>query len=63
MIVRIQGVKKVRSKGRLYFYHRKTGQRIKAAPNTPAFVVEAERLDRMAAEAPVRQPQRGTLGP
>lgn len=62
MIVRVRGVKRVRSKGRLYFYHRKTGEPIKAAPNTLAFAVEVERLNRMARPSPERQKERGTLG-
>ena len=63
MIVRVSGVKKVRSKGRLYFYHRRTGERIIAVPNTPAFVLEVERLDRLARPSPERKEMnRGTLG-
>jgi hypothetical protein len=33
MLMRIRGVKPVRSKGRLYFYHPATGERIHADPN------------------------------
>lgn len=63
MIVRVRGVKRVRSKGRLYFYHRKTGERINAAPDTAAFVMEVERLDRIARPSPERNTvKRGTLG-
>lgn len=63
MIVRIRGVKRVRSKGRLYFYHQKTGERIKAPPNTTEFVVEVERLDRQARSTREHtEAKRGTLG-
>ena len=62
MIVRMHGIKKVRSKGRLYFYHRKTGERIIAAPNTIAFAVEIERLDQMARPSPEQEKKRGTIG-
>jgi integrase len=63
MIVRVRGVKRVRSKGHLYFYHRKTGERIKAAPNTAAFVMEVERLDRTTRPSPEgNEAKRGTLG-
>jgi integrase len=62
MIVRVRGVKRVRSKGRTYFYHRKTGQRIEAKPNTLAFAMEVERLDRVPRPSPERQKERGTLG-
>ena len=43
--------KRVRSKGRLYFYHRATGRRIMAPPNTPAFVAEVQCLDQEPAVA------------
>jgi len=33
MLMRIRGVKPVRSKGRLYFYHPATGERIHADPD------------------------------
>src|SRR4051794_2162471 len=63
MIVRVRGVKKARSKGRGYYYHRKTGARINAEPNTVEFAMEVERLDRTARSSPERkEKQRGTLG-
>ena len=49
MIVRIRGVKRVRSKGRTYYYHRATGTRITAPPHSAAFVAEVHRLDETAA--------------
>ena len=48
-IIRVRGIKRVKSHGRWYYYHRKTGQRIKATPGTPAFLAEVERLDTRAA--------------
>jgi len=65
MIVRVRGVKRVRNPrtGRFYFYHRKSGERIAAAPGTSAFAAEVERLDAGARPSPERQKARtGTLG-
>lgn len=64
MIVRVRGVKRVRSRsGRLYFYHRKTGERITAPPGSTAFAAEVARLDAAPAPTPERQKARaGTLG-
>lgn len=45
MIVRVKGIKRVRSKGRVYHYHRATGRRIMAPPNSAAFIAEVRRLD------------------
>lgn len=50
MIVKVSGVKRVKARGKLYFYHRKTGQRILAKPNTLAFAAEVERLDGIASK-------------
>jgi integrase len=38
MIVRMKGVKKVRSKGHLYYYHRKTMTPLPGLPGTPEFM-------------------------
>lgn len=38
MIVRLKGVKKVRSKGRTYYYHRRSMTRLPGQPGSPAFV-------------------------
>jgi len=46
-MVKVRGVKRVKARGKLYFYHRKTGQRIAAPHGTPAFVSEVARLDAM----------------
>ena len=45
MIVRVRGVKRVRAKGRIYFYHLATRTRVAAAYGTPAFIDEIRRLD------------------
>jgi len=45
MVIRVKGVKKVVAKGRTYYYHRKTGQRIEAPHGTLAFADEVRRLD------------------
>lgn len=45
MIVRVKGIKKVRSKGRIYFYHRKSGKRLCAEYGTLAFAEEVRKLD------------------
>jgi len=47
--IRLKGIKRVKAKGRLYYYHRATGKRIDAKPNTAAFAAEVARLDEMAA--------------
>ena len=48
MIVRVPGVKRVRSKGHVYYYHRATGLRITSPAHTADFVAEIQRLDRLA---------------
>ena len=49
VIMRLKGIKKATSKGRVYYYHRATGERIKAEFGTAAFADEARRLDERAA--------------
>ena len=51
VIVRMKGIKKATAKGRVYYYHRRTGERIKADPKTdPAgFAVEVDALDKKGA--------------
>src|SRR5215813_3724410 len=44
MIVRVKGVKRVRSKGRIYYYDRQSGRRITAPYGTPEFFREIEQL-------------------
>ncbi len=48
MVIRVKGVKKVLSKGHVYYYHRKTGERIKAPYGTLAFADEVRRFDERA---------------
>lgn len=43
--MRLRGIKRVRAKGRIYYYHRATGSRIMAPPNSAAFIAEVRRLD------------------
>jgi len=51
MVMIVRGVNKVRAKsGAVYYYHRKTGSRIKAEYGTPAFALEVARLDKSPAE-------------
>ncbi len=45
-IVRVKGVKRYRSKGRWYFYHRPTGTRLKAEFGTGEFFAELTALER-----------------
>ncbi|WP_417814096.1 tyrosine-type recombinase/integrase [Thalassospira alkalitolerans] len=47
--IRLKGIKRVKAKGRWYFYHRATGKRIAAKPNTAAFAAEVAQLDEQAA--------------
>jgi integrase len=44
MIVRVKGVKRVRSKGRIYYYDRQSHRRITAPYGTPQFFQEIEQL-------------------
>lgn len=45
MIVRLKGVKKVRSKGKDYFYHRRTGKRLAGIPGSAEFVSALRSLE------------------
>jgi len=56
--IRVRGVKLYRSRGKLYAYHRKTGQRIRAPFGTADFLAEIERLN--GQQPP--EPKAGTLG-
>jgi integrase len=58
MLVRVKGVKKVRAKGRLYYYHRATGTRLSGAPGSPEFLAEIAALERRAKD---NGPLPGTL--
>jgi integrase len=46
MEIKVRGVKAYYSRGTLYFYHRKSGARIRAEFGTAAFLAEIERLDK-----------------
>lgn len=50
MIIRVRGIKRVRSKGRVYYYHRRSGRRIQADPGTPEFAAEVAAMDRSVTE-------------
>ena len=56
MRIKLHGINKVTSKGRLYNYHRRTGTRLKSEPGSPAFMLELEHLDK-----PVSDQAAGTL--
>ncbi len=46
MIVRVKGVKKVRAKGHIYFYHRKTMTRLPGQPGSAEFMAALDALNR-----------------
>jgi integrase len=52
MLTKIHGIKIARAKGRIYYYHRATGKRIAASPNTPAFLIEVLQINADAAAVP-----------
>jgi integrase len=56
--IKVPGVKAYRSKGRLYVYHRKTGEAIKERFGTAAFLAKVEELNGTAPP----DPKDGTLG-
>ena len=45
MIIRLKGIKKVKSKGRVYYYHRATNTRILSEYGTAGFIAEINALD------------------
>lgn len=61
-VVRLSGVNKVTAKGRVYYYHRKSGVRLKAEFGTPAFFIELERLNAPPAGPPRAQQRAGSWG-
>lgn len=58
MIVRVKGVKRVRAKGRIYYYDRQSGRRITAPYGTPEFFLELEQIRGTSTRAATP----GTLG-
>lgn len=56
--IRVRGVKVYRSRGKLYVYHRATGQRIRAPFGSAAFLAEIEDLNKPRPP----EPPAGTLG-
>jgi integrase len=58
MIVRVKGIKKVRAKGHIYYYHRKTGDRLPGEPRSPEFMAALDALNRK--QELIARP--GTLG-
>lgn len=45
LMMRVRGVNRVTAKGRVYYYHRKTGLRLRSAFGTPEFFLELQRLN------------------
>lgn len=45
MIVRLKGVKKVKSKGKTYYYHRRTNTRLLGEPGTAMFIAKLRDLE------------------
>ena len=60
MLVKLRGLNKVRTKGRTYYYHRRTGTRLRSEPGTPEFVQEVAVLDGMPRAHGA--PRAGSLG-
>jgi integrase len=61
MIVRVRGVNKVRAKGRIYYYHRASGVRLRAEFGSAAFFLELDRLN-ATPPAATAQNKPGTWG-
>jgi integrase len=59
MIVRVKGVKRVRAKGRIYYYDRQTGKRITSAYGSPEFF---EEISGLRSTADARKSLPGTIG-
>lgn len=59
MIVRLKGVKKVRAKGKTYYYHRKTMTRLPNVPGTEEFLRALSSLTRVSTKTTLSP---GTLG-
>lgn len=61
MVIRMRGIKRVRSKGRVYFYHRASKTRLTAPPGSAAFIAEVRALDEAARRETRQQPRTGYL--
>lgn len=59
MKIRLKHVHRVKARGKVYYYHRKTGQRFTAEPGTAAFVAEWEAFEAAKFRAP---PETKTVG-
>lgn len=60
VVMRMRGIKRVKSKGRVYYYHRATGRRIEAEPGSAAFIRLVEIFDGLHSPEPAARD--GTLG-
>jgi len=60
MVIRLKGVKRVVSKGSVYYYHRKTMMRLPGEPGTTAFMDALAAAERTLSA--VAAPKSGTLG-
>src|SRR4051812_295210 len=60
MVIRMRGINKVRAKGRIYYYHRKSGTRLPDDPRSPEFRDALSRLE--ALRSTETDPKAGTLG-
>jgi integrase len=59
--IRVRGINRVTAKGRVYYYHRASGKRIKADPSdAAAFAAEVAALN--VAMSPKPEPRSGTVG-
>lgn len=60
--MRVRGVNRVRSRGRVYYYHRATGTRLKMPFGTAAFAAEVASLDAKHTAKEAAKALPGTLG-
>lgn len=61
-VIRVKGLNRVWSKGKLYLYHRATGKRITAELGTPAFFAEIAALEKHANDHAAEAAKPQTLG-
>ena len=61
--IRIRGINRVTAKGRVYYYHRATGTRLRADPSdATAFAAEVAALNQAKRSAPITGTKPATLG-